>query len=110
MERPETVKEDWIAVGVDYDGTKAYFDIGSIVRDLEPATRFKVCLMHVPPQGSHAYAELLRVTKAANKPADKLSHVKQVVGSILLKMHPETCISSCVTTGGNPERDQFSLS
>jgi hypothetical protein len=28
MERLETVKEDWLAVGVDDDGTKAYLDMG----------------------------------------------------------------------------------
>jgi hypothetical protein len=79
MEHPDAGKEDWLAVGVDDDGTKAYLDTGSIVRDLEPATRFKVCVMHVPPQGSQAYAELLRVAREVKKNAGKPGHVKQVI-------------------------------
>ncbi len=79
MEHQETGKEDWIDVGFDDDGTKAYLDASSIVRDLEPATRFKVRVMHVPPRGSKAYAELLRVANEAKKKAGKPDHVKQVV-------------------------------
>jgi hypothetical protein len=79
MEHLGTGKEDWIAVGFDDDGTKVYLDAGSIVRDLEPGTRFKVYVMHVPPQGSEAYRELLRLAKAAKKNAGKPAHVKQVL-------------------------------
>jgi len=79
MEHPETGKEDWIAVGFDDDGTKVYLDAGSIVRDLDPGTRFKVCVMHVPPQGSEAYGELLRLANAAKKNAGKPAHLKQVL-------------------------------
>ena len=79
MEHQETGKEDWVDVGFDDDGTKVYLDAGSIVRDLEPDTRFKVSVVHVPPQGSVAYGELLRVANASKKNVGKPARVKQLV-------------------------------
>lgn len=79
MERLDTGKEEWIAVGVDDDGTEAFLDTASIVRDLETTTLFKVWLKHVPPQGSKTYAELLRTVKTAKKKSSKPGYVKQVV-------------------------------
>ena len=75
----ETGKEEWVAVGIDDDGTEAYLDAASIARDLETTTLFKVWLKHVPPQGSKAYAEIVQVIKAAKKDSGKPGHVKQVV-------------------------------
>ena len=72
-------REEWVTVGIDDDGTEAYLDSASIVRDLEATTLFKVCLKHVPPQGSKAYAEIVQVIKAAKKDSGKPGHVKQVV-------------------------------
>ena len=79
MERSEPDTHEWVAVGVDDDGTEAYLDAGSIVRDIEPVTLFKVCVMHVPPEGSRTYAELLEIVKAAKKNSGKPGHVKQVI-------------------------------
>jgi hypothetical protein len=81
----ETGKEEWVTVGIDDDGTEAYLDAASIVRDLETTTLFKVCLKHVPPQGSRAYAEIVQVVKAAKKDSGKPGHVKQVVEIDLAK-------------------------
>jgi hypothetical protein len=79
MERSGPDMQEWVAVGVDDDGTQAYLDAGSIVRDIEPATLFKVCVMHVPPEGSRTYAELIEIVKAAKKNSSKPGHVKQVI-------------------------------
>jgi hypothetical protein len=79
VNRSETGREEWVTVGIDDDGTEAYLDSASIVRDLEATTLFKVCLKHVPPQGSKAYAEIVQVIKAAKKDSGKPGHVKQVV-------------------------------
>jgi hypothetical protein len=75
----ETGKEEWLAVGIDDDGTEAYLDAASIVRDLETDTLFKACLKHIPPQGSRTYTEILQVVKTAKKDAGRPGHVKQVV-------------------------------
>jgi hypothetical protein len=79
MERLGPGAEEWVAVGIDDDGTKAYLDAGSIVRDIEPVTLFKVCVIHVPPEGSGTYAELQGMVKAAKKSSGKPAHVKQVI-------------------------------
>jgi hypothetical protein len=79
MEHLDPGKEEWIGVGVDDDGTEAFLDAASIVRDLDPVTLFKVWLKHVPPQGSKTYAELQQMAKAAKKSSGKPGYVRQVV-------------------------------
>jgi hypothetical protein len=79
VNRSEAGKEEWVTVGIDDDGTEAYLDAASIVRDLETTTLFKVWLKHVPPQGSRTYTEILAVVKAPKKGSGKPGHVKQMV-------------------------------
>jgi hypothetical protein len=85
MERLERGMEEWVAVGIDDDGTEAFLDAGSILRDLETTALFQVWVKHVPPEGSRTYAEISRVVEAAKKDAGKPGHVKQVIEINLAK-------------------------
>ncbi len=74
----EQSREDWVEIGIDDDGTGAFLDAGSIIRDLE-TTLFSVWMKHVPPPGSRTYGELERVLKPAKKNLAPPDHVKQLV-------------------------------
>lgn len=76
--RIEPDKEEWIDLGVDDDGTAAFLDANSIIRDLETAL-CTAWMKHVPPQTSRTYKELAQALKIAKKHVGPPDHVRQFV-------------------------------
>ncbi|MGD0233589.1 MAG: hypothetical protein ABSC55_03520 [Syntrophorhabdales bacterium] len=78
MVRIEPGKEEWIDLGIDDDGTEAFLDASSIVRDLE-TTLCTAWMKHIPPQTSRTYKELAQALKIAKKDVAPPDHVRQFV-------------------------------
>ena len=79
MERRRPDKEEWIPIGIDDDGTQAFLDVNSIIRDLETITLFTGWVKHVPSRASRTYGEIVRALKTAKKNLAPPDHVKQLI-------------------------------